>query len=131
MMAQLAVIRIANGHSASWTFTATLRMFLALWNTLFSLHILLKRTEKVAVNPIDSSHGNAMHAIEQPSASTIPSSIDNGMIKLAIIKHPQQINLKKNGCEAMTTRSLLYTCVQTPQPNAHTMATATNTNPTD
>jgi hypothetical protein len=49
-----------------------------------------------------------MQALEQPSGLAILSSIDNGMIALAITKQPMQINIKKKGCEAMTTLSLRF-----------------------
>jgi len=65
--------------------------------TWLSLQTLENNAANVVVNPIDRSHGNAMHDFEQPSLLAILSSILNGIIALAMMKQPIQMIRRKNG----------------------------------
>ncbi|KAL7463515.1 hypothetical protein ACHAXS_003877 [Conticribra weissflogii] len=47
-----------------------------------------------------------MQAMLHPLVSAMLSSMESAMMELAMMKHPMQINIKKNGCEAFTTRLL-------------------------
>mmetsp|Transcript_24747 Transcript_24747/g.59657 ORF Transcript_24747/g.59657 Transcript_24747/m.59657 type:complete len:123 (+) Transcript_24747:788-1156(+) len=114
----------------SFSFTVTLRMRLAFPTTLFNLQVFENSAANVVVNPIDKSHGNAIQAFEQPSELAILSSIDNGMMELDITKQPMHINLRKRGCEAMTTRSLWLTIVHMPHTNELAMAIVAKVSPT-
>jgi len=87
------------------------------------------KAEKIAVNPRDNNHGNAMQAIEQPSGLAMLSSIDNGIMALAIMKQPIQIKNKKKGCDAMTTLSLRFLYVHPPQLKETAMEIATKVKP--
>ena len=70
-----------------------------------------------------------MQAFEQPSGLATLSSIDRGMIALAIIKQPTQINAMKKGCEAVTTLSLRFVYVHMPHTIENAMEIMTKVNP--
>jgi len=46
---------------------------------------------------IPLTHGKAMHAIEQPSRLATLSSMDRGIIELAMMKQPMHMSIKKGG----------------------------------
>lgn len=70
-----------------------------------------------------------MQALEQPSGVAMLSSIDNGMIALAIMKQPTQIIAMNIGCEAMTTLSFRFMYNHKPHPIELAMEIATKVNP--
>mmetsp|Transcript_596 Transcript_596/g.927 ORF Transcript_596/g.927 Transcript_596/m.927 type:complete len:211 (+) Transcript_596:665-1297(+) len=116
-MIALHIINTVRGWSTSGTVIVTRRNVRAASMTLFTLHNLLKRATKVIVKPNEKNHG----VIEHDASSALwltatPSSIDNGMIALAIIIVPAQIIARKGGCAILITDLFLIFMVYIKNP---------------
>jgi len=90
-------------------------------------HVLLNNAEKVIVNPMLASQIFDMHAIEQPEASAIESSMAMGTMALAITKVPIQSIYKNGGWDATMTSFVLWRYTKPIRPIDVKIATAAKT----
>lgn len=68
--------------------------------------------------------------IDAPFSVAMLSSIDRGMIELDMMKHPIDIIIRKNGCDAFTTRSLRLQYVHNAHPTDRDIAITEAAKPT-
>ena len=89
----------------------TRRIFRLFRNNLFNRQVLVNNAENVVTNPMEMSHGVAIHAISNPRL-LIGSCILIGIIAEVIISVPTHIWNRKIGCDAFTTTLSRYRKVQ-------------------